>query len=71
MTKLLWVTYKPDLQKLEATVEDEDGKKRRIDYQWQSKEKTPPPESWWKAVCMEVEYQRTEEHNKRVGRFTF
>lgn len=71
MIKLLYCVYTPSKQLLEVTVEDQDGKRRRIDYNWNSKEKTLPPDNWFEIVCLEVEFQKTEEFQASTGRKIF
>lgn len=71
MTKLLWVVYLPDEQRLEATVEDAAGKRRRIDYRWKTRDASPPPPDWFEAVCGEVELQRSDELDQKLGRNQF
>lgn len=71
MTKLLSVVFSPKLQILEVRVEDVDGKVRRVDVRWHSKDLSTPISNWYEIVLAEVEFQRTEEHNKKTGRFSY
>ncbi len=67
--KLLFVVLFLKETRLEATLEDQDGKRRRVGLSWKLKEPTPvPPEHWWKQVQAEIEFQRAEAHARSTGR---
>lgn len=71
MIKLVAVVLYENEQRLEAVIEDSDGKRRRIDLVWKSKDPTGIPSHWWDSIIGEVEFQRTEEFNKNKGRVQF
>jgi len=71
MTKLLFVVLHEGQPSLEATVEDDDRRRRRIDIRWMVKGEAPLPDNWWDTVLGEVEVQRTEDARKKSGRILF
>lgn len=70
MTKLLYVVLHYGKHELEATVEDTDGFRRRINLSWRAKDATDlPPLGWFDSVCGEVELQRGEDNDRAKGRY--
>jgi hypothetical protein len=68
--RLLAVVQHLSLCRLEAIVEDDFRHRRRIDYNWFSKDASDtPPDTWYSiAVAGEVEFQRAEELAEAMGR---
>jgi phenylpyruvate tautomerase PptA (4-oxalocrotonate tautomerase family) len=55
--------------KMEVVVQDVDGHRRRIDFQWSAKEVSDvPPDHWLSAVQGEIEFQRSEDLAEASGR---
>lgn len=71
MIRLVSAVVYDKLQKLECLVQDDDGKLRRINVSWRSKDPKPLTSVWWQTVVAEVEEQRTQELQKKTGRIIF
>jgi len=66
--KLLFAVNYESEQRTEFFIEDADGKKRRIEVAWKSRDPQPIMESWRDVVKAEVEEQRTIEWERKTGR---
>ncbi len=67
--RLLSVVSYHGANKLEATLSDDQGHRRRVSYVWASKDNSDtPPGDWWSAVKAEVEFQRGDEVAAAAGR---
>jgi hypothetical protein len=67
--RLLSVVSFHGASKMEVTVEDDQGSRRRVTYAWAAKFPTDtPPEGWLSSVQAEVEYQRGSENDELIGR---
>lgn len=54
-------------QRMDVMVLDA-GVKRVVGYRWQTQGATPVPlDTWWSAVCGEIEWQRTQEAKAAAG----
>jgi hypothetical protein len=69
--KLQFVRLHLGKQRMDVIVYDPVIDARRlIRYEWSTKEPSDlPPEGWHEGVLGEVQYQRSQEHKKRSGRF--
>ncbi len=55
--------------RLEVTVLDSDGHRRRVTFTWSTRERSDvPPAHWPEAVAGEVEFQRTQDYEEARGR---
>lgn len=69
MVKLLFAVLHLGKSKMEATVQDGDGHRRRIEFTWFEKNQSDVvPSHWPSAIDGEVEYQRAEEAAESSGR---
>lgn len=67
--KLLFTVLFLGESRLEATVQDSEGHRRRINFNWVEKIQTDlPPVHWAEAVAGEVEYQRGQDNDREKGR---
>ena len=69
--ELLFVRIYKGKQRMDVAVYDPVLDDRRlIKYRWFNKVTTDiPPIGWYEAVVGEVEYQRSQELNKKLGRY--
>jgi hypothetical protein len=69
VVKLLFAVLHLGKSKLEVTVQDGEGHRRRIEFTWLEKEQSDVvPSHWPSSIDGEVEYQRAEEHAEAAGR---
>ena len=67
--KLLFTVLFLGESRLEATVQDHEGHRRRINFNWIEKAQSDvPPAHWTEAVAGEVEYQRSQDNDRASGR---
>jgi hypothetical protein len=67
--KLLFAVLYLGEQKLEATVQDDEGHRRRVTVSWMEQIRTDvPPAHWAESVAGEVDYQRSQEEDEKKGR---
>lgn len=66
--KLVTVVVSTNVQKMSVLVEDRDGKHRRINLVWHSKDPVLIPPDWLDLVEAEVSFQISEDEAKAQGR---
>jgi len=66
--KLLFTVLYLDQNKMEVTIQDRKGHRRRILYTWLEKESSGVPLGWIESVEGEVEYRLAEELAEETGR---
>ena len=71
MTKLLFVVLFEKEQQLEATVEDDTGRRRRVVLSWKAKDAAPVPSSWFSMIEAEMRLQDSEASEQEGGRVLF
>jgi len=69
--KLLFVVFHEKEQRIEVSVEDRTGRKRRVEINWQSKDPTPLSSTWFQMVEGELDLQDSEAADKAKGRVLF
>jgi hypothetical protein len=69
--KLLAAVFHENKQRVEVFVEDDTGRKRRVELNWLSKDPLPLQADWMKLVEGEIKFQDDEAHNKKIGRVLF
>jgi len=68
MVKLLFVILHEKFQRIEAAVEDKNGAKRIVNFNWRTKEKGSMPDHWLQAVEAELDHQDSEALARSSGR---
>lgn len=67
--KLLFVVLHLGKSKLEVTVEDDGGHRRRVGFVWHAKEQSDiAPAHWPESIVGELAFQDAEAHNEAMGR---
>jgi hypothetical protein len=69
VNKLLFAVLHLGHAKMEVTVQDGEGHRRRLEFSWLAKEHSDvPPSHWPSSIDGEVDYQKAEEHAESKGR---
>lgn len=68
--KLQFVVLYKGQSRLDAVVEEDTGKRRRVGVSWLRKEKSDlPPADWLDQVLKEIEFQKSIEKQKADGKW--